>query len=271
MSHQTAPRVFISYSHDSDEHALRVARLSASLRCDSIDVWLDQYEGGGPPEGWREWMQAQIEEADFVLMVCTEKYQDRSRKQADPGRGRGAIWELNLIYNEFQNENTVSGKFIPIVFEHADRRHVPAPFGDRNCYVLDDQVSYEQLYWVISEQTRGAPPLGPRKRRLLDDVEPLFDSPLHEESSTEDFSQRELRQRVHATAERRWPEATITRRAAASSSALWVYDVRQTKDGFPNDTLFAVFPDGLAQDAWRSFLSDVSSRFGSTIRSEYWM
>ena len=59
MSHHP-PRVFISYSHDSDEHALRVARLSASLRCDGIDVRLDQYDGAGPPEGWREWMQAQI-------------------------------------------------------------------------------------------------------------------------------------------------------------------------------------------------------------------
>ena len=65
------PKVFISYSHDSPEHAERVLDLSDRLRQDGIDCHIDQYEVS-PPEGWPRWMEDRIEWADFVLVVCTE-------------------------------------------------------------------------------------------------------------------------------------------------------------------------------------------------------
>ncbi|MEZ5480321.1 MAG: toll/interleukin-1 receptor domain-containing protein [Thiolinea sp.] len=66
------PKVFISYSHDSDAHKARVLDLSNRLRKDGIDCWIDQYEPA-PPEGWPRKMDQGIREADFVLMVCTAK------------------------------------------------------------------------------------------------------------------------------------------------------------------------------------------------------
>ena len=47
-----APKVFISYSHDSKAHAARVRGLSDSLRRDGVDCTIDQYLPAGPPEGW---------------------------------------------------------------------------------------------------------------------------------------------------------------------------------------------------------------------------
>ena len=44
------PKVFISYSHDSKEHAERVLSLSDRLRRDGVDSQIDQYELS-PPEG----------------------------------------------------------------------------------------------------------------------------------------------------------------------------------------------------------------------------
>ena len=69
----TAPRVFISYSHDSGEHRDRVLELTDRLRADGIDAIIDQYIQL-PPEGWPGWCEAEIEKANFVLMVCTEIY-----------------------------------------------------------------------------------------------------------------------------------------------------------------------------------------------------
>ncbi|MCA9710484.1 MAG: toll/interleukin-1 receptor domain-containing protein, partial [Myxococcales bacterium] len=43
--------VFISYSHESDEHQRRVLGLANQLRKDGLDARLDQYESN-PPEGW---------------------------------------------------------------------------------------------------------------------------------------------------------------------------------------------------------------------------
>ena len=51
----TTPTVFISYSHDSAEHADHVLALADRLRQDGIDCTIDQYETA-PAEGWPKWM-----------------------------------------------------------------------------------------------------------------------------------------------------------------------------------------------------------------------
>lgn len=89
---QISPKVFISYSHDSIEHKRRVRNLSDRLRREGIDSNIDQYEQS-PSEGWPRWMERQIEEADFVLVVCTETYERRFRGVEEPGRGLGGSWE----------------------------------------------------------------------------------------------------------------------------------------------------------------------------------
>ena len=43
-SSSTHPKVFISYSHDSQEHKDRVLSLADRLRSDGIDCNIDQYE-----------------------------------------------------------------------------------------------------------------------------------------------------------------------------------------------------------------------------------
>ena len=86
--HPDHPRVFISYSHDSPEHLDRVLVLSDRLRVDGIDCHIDQYEES-PGEGWPRWMVNQIEDAEFVLVVCTENYEPRFRGKEEPGKGLG--------------------------------------------------------------------------------------------------------------------------------------------------------------------------------------
>jgi hypothetical protein len=52
MPEPAPPRVFISYSHDSDKHRDRVLELADRLRADGVDAMIDQYIQS-PPEGWR--------------------------------------------------------------------------------------------------------------------------------------------------------------------------------------------------------------------------
>lgn len=81
-------KVFVSYSHDSDEHALRVRRLSDRRRTEGIECRIDQYETA-PAEGWRRWMEKLVDWADFVLVVCTETYARRARGEEASCRGPG--------------------------------------------------------------------------------------------------------------------------------------------------------------------------------------
>jgi hypothetical protein len=113
-----AGRVFISYTHDSEEHARVVLSLSNRLRSDGIDCVLDQYESS-PPEGWPQWMDREIKKAQFVLMVCTEAYYRRVMGEEKPGIGHGIAWEGNLIYNHIYSAGSRNSKFIPIIFDPA--------------------------------------------------------------------------------------------------------------------------------------------------------
>ena len=80
------PRVFISYSHDSDEHKARVLGLADRLRDHGVDARVDQYVES-PTQGWPLWMEDEIEAADFVLVVATETYDRRRRGREAKGRG----------------------------------------------------------------------------------------------------------------------------------------------------------------------------------------
>jgi hypothetical protein len=71
---EEAPRVFISYSHDSPVHRDKVLAFADRLRAEGIAAQLDQYVQF-PPEGWNAHCEREIRKSDFVLLVCTETYQ----------------------------------------------------------------------------------------------------------------------------------------------------------------------------------------------------
>lgn len=73
------------------------------------------------------WMQAQILEADFVLLVCTETYLRRVERREEPGKGRGVLWEATLIYNLLYTENSTLQKFIPVLFADGQPSWIPLP------------------------------------------------------------------------------------------------------------------------------------------------
>src|ERR1700730_16059132 len=99
----SAPRVFISYSHDSAEHKERVLRFAERLRKNGIDAQIDQYVGGRPPGGWPRWMLDKLDWADFVLLICTETYYRRFRGHEESGTGKGVDWEGQLITLQIYN------------------------------------------------------------------------------------------------------------------------------------------------------------------------
>src|SRR5512135_1006462 len=106
--------IFLSYSHDSDDHRGKVLALSERLRSDGIETLLDQYVNGAPAEGWPRWMMNQLDKATYVLVVCTKTYYRRFRGHEKPGKGKGVDWEGTLITNELYGVRTQTLRFVPI-------------------------------------------------------------------------------------------------------------------------------------------------------------
>jgi len=143
-------RVFISYSHDSSKHEECVLQLSNRLCREGIDSNIDQYETS-PSEGWFRWMVNQIEEADYVLIVCTENYEKRFKGKEEAGKGLGAKWESAIITQELYYFET-KNKCIPVVFSPEDSKYIPSILKDVTYYNLNTKEGYNKLYARLTSQ-----------------------------------------------------------------------------------------------------------------------
>jgi SEFIR domain len=127
VEEERPPKVFISYSHDSDEHRDRVLDLAHRLWNDGIvaeiDQYIDQYNPS-PHGDWPLWCERQIDAADFLLIVCTEIYHRRFKGDEEQGKGLGVFWEAQIIRRKLYSGADRS-KFIPVLFSDSSPEHIP--------------------------------------------------------------------------------------------------------------------------------------------------
>ena len=137
-----APRVFISYSWDSEEHENNVLDLADRLRVHGIDCHLDRFEVS-LAEGNQGWLCQQIEDSDFVIVICTEEY-----KKSFQGKGKSTgenetTWN-GFVLNQVIYDRLSNNKFIPVIFSSEDSKHIPTEFRKYTYYSLDsDSLSLE--------------------------------------------------------------------------------------------------------------------------------
>jgi hypothetical protein len=156
------PKLFVSYSHESNEHRERVLGLAERLRADGFDTVIDRYVEGAPPQGWPRWMLNQIDWADYILLVCTATYYRRFRGHEAPDSGKGVDFEGAVITNELYERKSDLSRFVPIVFDAASTCYTPEPIPRSSAHVLISDEAYQKL----TRQLAGASgvqssPLGP--------------------------------------------------------------------------------------------------------------
>ena len=170
----SAQMVFISYSHDSLEHARRVMGLAERLRKDGVDAQLDQYVAGTPERGWPRWMEDQLDSSEFVLVICTETYRQRFLGREEPNKGKGADWEGSLITLEMYHVRNNTSKFVPLLFDHQDERFIPRQLSAHTHYLLNSEANYDKLYAFLTGQAGIRPrKLGSIRTQTREAVEPL--------------------------------------------------------------------------------------------------
>lgn len=144
------PRVFISYSSDSDAHKERVKNFADFLVDNGIDIEFDQYTPS-PQYGWPEYMVDSIEKSDFVLCVCTKEYKLRFENKAPIGKGKGAKFEGKIIA-DIVYEQEYNSKFLPIIFDKTDSINIPRVIHPDTYYCVDSQQGMLALYARLTNQ-----------------------------------------------------------------------------------------------------------------------
>ena len=118
------PRVFISYSHDSDAHKQWVLRLATDLRAAGIDASLDQWDLA-PGQDVVAFMANGISGADRVLVICSEKYVHKAEA------GQGGVGYERLIVTAGLVQTIDTKKFLPLVRENGSPSKTPNFLGPR--------------------------------------------------------------------------------------------------------------------------------------------
>ena len=113
-------QVFLSYRHESLEHARAVLRLGELLRQAKIPVALDQFylndHPGGPDEGWPKWCEDCANNSACVLIIASEGWFAAYDKAAEPG-ALGAATEADLFRQALWNEKGNNAR-IRLAFLH---------------------------------------------------------------------------------------------------------------------------------------------------------
>jgi hypothetical protein len=142
-----APRVFISYSHDSDEHKTWVVSFASELVKCGIDVILDAWNLRLGADA-AKFMEQSVKEAHRVLMICTEKYVQKF----DKGEG-GSGYEGMIVTGELMKDQSTF-KFIPVI-RQAGQLNLPTSLASR-LYVNLSGPRYDSEFELLVRELHGA-------------------------------------------------------------------------------------------------------------------
>jgi hypothetical protein len=152
------PRVFMSYSHDDDEHRDWVLQLAYRLRGNGVDVCLDRWDvtlGGN----LAHFMERAADDTYRVIAVVSETY---SKKCNDRSGGAGV--EAQMLSARLYAE-LGSNAVIPIIRNNPNAE-LPAFLSGRLWEDFRDDATQEAAYERLLREIHGvavdaAPPIGP--------------------------------------------------------------------------------------------------------------
>lgn len=179
------PKVFISYSHDSEEHKAWVFELASALVKNGIDAILDQWDirlGSN----LTQFMEQGLSGSDRVLVICTDNYNEK----ANGSRG-GVGYEKNILTAQLlYNQDTT--KFIPCVRGATTTIKTPLCLASRAYIDFSDDARFDGVFDELLRELHGVP-LRPKPPLGRNPFAPMpFDAelPTLAESSTAFFEKR---------------------------------------------------------------------------------
>ena len=166
------PKVFISYSWDSEAHKAWVKSLADRLMGDGVNITLDQYDlllG----RNLTHYMEEAVDKADKIILILTENYKIKAE-----GRTGGVGYEYSMINAEWYKKQTANNKFIPILRQGTHDTAIPR-FVDSYIYGdMRDGGNFEEAYQMMVRTIYNSP----RHMKPKIGKPPIYVQPTQEES-----------------------------------------------------------------------------------------
>ena len=122
------------------------------------------------------WVENQIQDADFVLLVCTGTYPTGERGQEEQGSGSGVPRQWKLILDRIYRDDQSLSRLIPILLPGSDPSAIPEPLRRFDYYAIGafnpDDPGYQGLLLHLTGQPPSPsgdapPPQAPSPDQLL--------------------------------------------------------------------------------------------------------
>jgi hypothetical protein len=143
------PKVFISYSHDTQQHKKWVLELAIRLRNNGIDAVIDQFElkaGDDIPH----FMETNLASSNKILMICTNKYVDKAN------RGEGGVGYEKMIITSNLMKGINENKIIPIIRQVASS-NVPTFLKSKLYINFSTDDDFEFVYDELVRTIHNSP------------------------------------------------------------------------------------------------------------------
>ncbi|MBD8533390.1 MULTISPECIES: toll/interleukin-1 receptor domain-containing protein [unclassified Massilia] len=143
------PKVFISYSHDSQEHKKWVLDLATRLRNTGVDATLDQWDLQ-PGDDLPHFMERNLASADRIVMVCTDRYVEKANS------GSGGVGYEKMIITSNLLQNIDKNKVIPIIRQNGS--HDVPTFLKSKLFIDFSKIDgFEFAFDELIRSLHGAP------------------------------------------------------------------------------------------------------------------
>jgi hypothetical protein len=136
---EEAPKVFISYSYDNEEHKNWVLQLATRLRSNGIDVILDRWNNKLGSD-LASFMERGLSKSQRVICICSDKYVNKANEKKGGTGYEKQIMTAELIKD--QNNNWI----IPLIKNNLGEKKIPTFLNGRIYIDFEESNLYECKY-----------------------------------------------------------------------------------------------------------------------------
>ncbi|AGM07148.1 caspase, EACC1-associated type [Amycolatopsis keratiniphila] len=170
---RNAPRVFITYSHDSIEHRDSVRQFADLLLLNGVDVGLDQWVQDGRQD-WTKWTIEQVAKADFILVIASPAYHEAIDTTNRSGHLVGVEVDARIILETVHRDRGGRDqRILPVVLPGGSANDIPQflrSHTSRRYHVAEiTSEGVEDLLRVMFSQPSSTP--APQERVSASQVE----------------------------------------------------------------------------------------------------
>ena len=133
------PKVFISYSDDTQEHKRWISELGAKLRRNGVQIIFDQWHLNSANDP-KQFMEFGVKNSDWILVICTDSYVGKAND------GEDSIGYEPMIITQKLVEDLGTNKFIPIIRQTEWEDKTPEFLKERIYIDFTDDSQFDEKF-----------------------------------------------------------------------------------------------------------------------------